>query len=476
MVTRWSTASTRPVFAFFEVLLATLIFSAGAIWNQFPLVYFDTAQHLPGLSRLPAMRAGGYNVFVSGAGFFGQPLWGTIVLQNAALAFLLREILVRSGIRSSTAYLGGCAFASFGLGAMWAQGQILPDATTAILIVSAILLLEPNARRPPIVSVILWASFSLASSTHYSHPLIVTLGIPLTFLIWKKTEAAFRLRPAIAVLVVAWAMMGITEVTLRGEQKSEPSWHPFALARMYETGTLGRLLREHCAGTDYLFCNLPLLRFPPEKNPVNPNPDVSPPAGWFLWGEQNPMKVAGNVNRPEYRRMIVDVLRYYPWEFFLRNLAPVFRLPVSFTLGEGLKSYKGTFVDREIGRWFPEEHGAFLRARQQTEGLPFFFLRRVQWVAIVCFAVVFVLCVRVGAAHELPGLARHFWGVAALTLANGFVCGFLSGVDPRYQFRVYWIAPLFTVAGFLAWLGTQRRARARSPWYISRVASPEESP
>jgi hypothetical protein len=53
-----------------------------------------------------------------------------------------------------------------------------------------------------------------------------------------------------------------------------------------------------------------------------------------------------------------------------------------------------------------------------------------------------------------PRLAVAVAAVLVLLIANALLCGALSGVYPRYQTRIEWLAPLFAV---LAWLENARR-------------------
>lgn len=80
------------------------------------------------------------------------------------------------------------------------------------------------------------------------------------------------------------------------------------------------------------------------------------------------------------------------------------------------------------------------------------------------------------AFHRAPlssRLAVAVVGVLVLLVANALLCGALSGVYPRYQTRIEWLAPLFAV---LAWLeNAGRPVRLQRPT-VGIEAIPEPAP
>ncbi len=120
-----------------------LLFLVIALWNRFPLVFYDTGGYLaeglegaflpersPVYSLLLNVTAGGFS------------LWPVVILQAAMTAYLIAET-ARAEVGSIP--LGGLILAGAVLmlatGIGWYVGQVEPDAMTPLVVLGAYLLL-----------------------------------------------------------------------------------------------------------------------------------------------------------------------------------------------------------------------------------------------------------------------------------------------------------------------------------------------
>ena len=126
-----------------------------AIWNGFPLVYYDTGAYLvEGLQgAFLVERSPVYSLFLAATGSVWS-LWPLVFLQSLLTATMLWEV-ARIEVPRLTP-LGFCGIgASLTLltGVAWYTGQVEPDCMTALLVLGAYLLLfrqdRLGARRVP---------------------------------------------------------------------------------------------------------------------------------------------------------------------------------------------------------------------------------------------------------------------------------------------------------------------------------------
>ncbi len=137
------------------VAILTGLFLAIALWNGFPLVFYDTGGYLAeGLQGVfLAERSPVYSLLllVTGAAY---SLWPVVILQAGLTAWLLAEtarIEVPGLSLKGLVGIGLVLMLMTGIG--WYTGQVEPDCMTALVVLGAVLLAFEWARmcapRPP---------------------------------------------------------------------------------------------------------------------------------------------------------------------------------------------------------------------------------------------------------------------------------------------------------------------------------------
>ena len=137
-------AALNPVAA---IGIVTLMFLGVAMWNGFPLVFYDTGAYLvEGLKgAFLVERSPVYSLFLAATGS-AVSLWPVIALQSALTAYVIWEVA-----RIEVPGLSTAGFCVIGLGLSlltgigWYTAQIEPDCMTALVVLGAYLLLFRGA-------------------------------------------------------------------------------------------------------------------------------------------------------------------------------------------------------------------------------------------------------------------------------------------------------------------------------------------
>ena len=151
--------------------ILSLMFLAVALWNGFPLIFYDTGAYvLEGLGGVFLVeRAPVYSEFLFlAAGHFS--LWPIVILQAVITAWMILE-LARMEVPGLT--LWGLAGIGAGLslltGIGWYVGQVEPDCMTPLVILGSYLLLFRSTRLGAVRSRWVVGITALAVACHPSH-------------------------------------------------------------------------------------------------------------------------------------------------------------------------------------------------------------------------------------------------------------------------------------------------------------------
>ena len=148
------TLEKTPFPAFLFVLSGYLLLWV-AIFNGYPIFYYDSAMYLKASHTLhqPIFRALGYSVFVKLVNLGSSP-WSIAIAQSVIVIFILYSafnLMVRRPLpvkRVATAFLGLILLASFGTTLPWFVGQIMPDVFAGLALLSFFLLLYDSTMKP----------------------------------------------------------------------------------------------------------------------------------------------------------------------------------------------------------------------------------------------------------------------------------------------------------------------------------------
>lgn len=442
-----------PVAVALGLGLLSPMFLLAAIWNGFPLIFYDTGAYvLEGLGHVFLVeRAPVYAelLFLAGGAF---SLWPIVLLQALITSYL---ILLVARIEVPGLTLRGLAVISAVLsvatGIDWYVGQVEPDIFTPMVILGSYLLLFRGERLG------LWGRAGMAGLTglavacHPSHlglqaGLIIAAGLlQLATRRWRSLPRP-DLRGGLTGLAAALGIILLGNFVLTGTIFISRSGSVFVFARLMQDGIVQRLLKDTCPPAGNMHWELCPYR---NRLPVNAN-------AW-LWGAASAFHALGGftskVQQDEDSRIIVESLKRYP----LMNLKAAVSDSVTqffdFKTGDGIEPQLN-ILEPGFKHLIPAQVPAYLQARQQRGALRFKTLNLIHvpvgWVSVLGLLLLI---------HNAAG--RRRWddaGLPALVLlgliGNAIICGTFSNPHDRYQSRIIWLPSLVLLLA----VGRDRRA------------------
>ncbi|HXH01914.1 MAG TPA: hypothetical protein VNN09_01185 [Candidatus Competibacteraceae bacterium] len=420
-------------------LAATLLLWP-ALWNGFPLFFFDSVDYL-GIALgepLVLYRTLPYSAFLVAAGVRLE-LWPVLVVQALLAVWLLREaLLVFAPGAAERRLLPLTAMLAATSGLPWYVSQFMPDVFTGLAPLGLLTLAYGRGRLPRWRRILLVLLTALAVAMHSTHLLVAAGLLAVGGLAgwWLRRRPQGRptlAAPGTAVALAVVLILGTHWLWL-GRPVLNQASPVFLLAQLLEQGLAQRHLQVLCPGLQLRLCPL--------------QDAVFASANDFLWGEPAPsVRSLGGwaAIRDEAALVVTGTLRAYPLEFLRHALGNALRQGLMFKTGDGLPP-QGYPLPELLAHHFPALYPAFTRGRQQ-QGIDFDFLNRWQPVlqggALLGTLVATILAWR-RARFELAGLGA---GVLLALAGNALVCGAFSTVDDRYQNRLVWLALLVCSTG-----------------------------
>jgi hypothetical protein len=437
--------------------LVALMLLGVALWNGFPLVYYDTGAYLvEGLQgAFLVERSPVYSLFLAATGS-AWSLWPVVILQSLLTVCLLWEV-ARIEVPGLTP-LGFCGIGA-GLtlltGVAWYAGQVEPDCMTALLVLGAYLLLFRRGQLGVARTRVVIAITSLAIACHPSH-LGLMGGLILCAWGWQIFTRINPLNltdlPKVRLLPALWALLLALSLIVAGNfalargifiSRSGPV---FLFARLMQDGIVKRLLDDRCTGpeTPYKLCVY--------KN------HLAPTANGWLWGNNPGFRAQGGFpgSHQEDSRIILDSLERYP---FMQVRAAIYDSVLQFFMfrtGDGIESQQWV-LRPEIRSLMPRQLHAYLQARQQHNAIRFRDLNMLH----VTVGMLSLLGVLLLINHAV---IRRRWDEAVLPglvmlalVGNAIICATFSNPHDRYQSRLIWVPNLILL------LALARDPRALQP-------------
>lgn len=425
-----------------SVWLGALILCAPALLNNFPFLYADTGTYLScGFhGTVSDIRPVTYALFIRHVSLM-ESLWLVILVQALIVSWSIHTFFRACsekpvGIRPLAAIL--ILTLTTGIGEV--TGMLMPDFFTAVMILcGAILLFGKNIVRWrfALTSLLFW----LAVASHHSNAYIfffLLLTLLLLWIIrrWKRQTGAISLRGLVLTLGLALAgyfTIPVLHWTYSGEFFWSKAKSVFLTNRVNQMGLLKPFLQENCGSHDYRLCAY--------KDEL-PNE--------FLWDPNSPLAKTGGwaANDAEYGRMLGDFFRQprYAKKFFIKTLENGF---MQFFTFEG----KVIFKEREEGYPFqvmrdvlPEFIPSIQRSLQYQDQWSSNFTNTLQrflvFGSFLLLIYIFIFNAKVDQTAVQASLAGY---ICLALLANALVCSGISMVDMRFQYRVIWLLPLFTI-------------------------------
>jgi len=437
---RWKLELSNPLGEVAAVACLVPLLLAAAIWNRFPIIYYDTGAYVfEGLGgHFMVERSPVYSLFLRYAGA-GTSFWFIAVLQSLATAFAMTETARAISPRLPLGLfllIGAALVVATGL--PWYVGQIEPDCFAAITVLALYLLAFRSRSLGRARSGILAVVAGFAAASHPSlllltgFLLILLTAIRVFLLLSKRLTANSwprpRLMEALLVCLFGFALVLAGNYHFTRQLFVSRAGASFVFARMLQDGIVMRLLDDTCPQSGYRLCAW--------RDSLPATAD-----GW-LWTSQSPFFALGHFQGTdaESGRMVRDAIRRYPLMQLKAALADAAAQFFHFGTGDQIEPQQWVLA-RGFARYLPAQMGAYFAARQQRGEIDFRPISRLD-VAIGCLSLAALLVMLVWSIRLRNRDKTVFLGfVLAALIGNAAICGILSGPHDRYQSRLIWLAP-----------------------------------
>lgn len=462
---------------------------AFAVWNRYPLVYFDTVAYLqrptdalaqvfgpgewssatlhlggpPGASH-PSPDAGGKDdVWMAGRsiyyGLFNALLiqigtvWLAIFIQGWIVAATIAVAWFRSGASSRVGYLVLMVGLTVATTASVFVSTLLPDVLGGAAIVAAAALVAFWERLRVLDKVFLGLAMSYAAVSHDSLLLLLAAVAAGLFVLiggWRlvlaarkaATPAFLRFAPiapiaaAVVVGLVANFIFGFAAQTVTG---NPPMRLPHLSARL-ATQDFGRsYLREVCPEAGYALC-----RYQDRLGTT-----------WIAFLFDRQAGVFATASRPAQRelsdqqvRFAVDLTLHRPGDTLGLFATDFYRQVTMTSLADLRPEANAPYLRQRLAPQLQAKIFSSRSYRDRSEALMrgSSFATRIGYAAAAALAALFIYR---GATRGF-GPAEVFAGaLLAGFLLNAVICATVASPYDRFQARVAWLVPL--AAAFLAW-------------------------
>ncbi len=421
----------RPALGW-TVLPLTLLFLAIALWNGFPLVFYDTGGYLAeGLQgAFLAERSPVYSLllFLTGGAF---SLWPVVILQAALTAwFIILTARAEAPGLSLTKMIAIGLVLMLATGIGWYTGQVEPDCMTALVVLGAYLLLFRSAFLGRTRAILVAAITGLAVACHPSH-LGLMAGLLLVALAMRclRRGLSIKILPALSAFLLALALIFASNYVLTRQLFLTRSGSVFVFARLMQDGIVKRLLDETCPQSGYQLCAF--------KSRLKTRADA------WLWAPDSLFRAQGGFHgdHTEENRIIADSIRRYPLMQIEAAIRDSVRQFFTFKTGDGIESQEW-ILKPDFEKMMPGQLPEYLAAQQQRSRFRFAAFNMVHvTVGILSLLGVLLLLQR--------ALIRGRWDEAALPglvltalIGNAIICGTFSNPHDRYQSRLIWLPSL----------------------------------
>lgn len=421
-----------------------------ALWNGFPIVFYDTGGYLarPFEGTLAFGRSALYGAFLAP----GIPLyfWPNLVAQAALVAWLVTLTLRTHGFGgrvglTAAIVIGLCALT----GLPWYAAQLMPDILVpAGVLALALLAFRANALRHWEIIVLL-AVIATAMACHMSI-LALALGLLAALAGLRPLAARVNLpRPALILPTAAVAagllLAPLSNLAIAGRFAFTPGGFNFVFSRLVQDGIVARYLADRCPD--------PMIRLCAYRAELPGTADK------WLWVEDSPFYKLGGPEQfePDARTIVLESLAFYPVTHFKAALVTTINQFASVATGDGLTPWSW-HTQWTFEHFAPRALERYLGSSQAKA--PFDFT----WANLVHVPVQ-ALAISLLPAVILLGRERRTAALAALLfvalIGNAVICGVLSNPHDRYQSRLAWLAPFAITIAALGWRRSPDKGRLR---------------
>ena len=422
---------------------ATLLWPA--LWNGFPIVFYDTGGYLarPFTQTLELGRSALYGAYLAA----GIPLnfWPNIVFQTAVVAWLVTLELRAQGLSDRLmAYwlviIGLSGFTSL----PWYAAQLMPDVLVPVTVLSLHLLAYNDAllRRWERATLVIVVAFAIAS-----HMTILALALGLLVMAGLWCIVSFRLgltapllRHAVLAITLGLLVSGLSNFWIGGHFGFTPGGMNFLFGRLVQDGVVSLYLADRCPHEAIALC-------------AYQHEIAAFSTSDWLWDEDSPLYKLGGADSfaPEAQRIVIATAIDYPIMHIRTALKAALDQFVSFATGDGIDPLAWN-THWALERFAPKTFTAFVAARQQLEPIDFTVMNAIHvpvgWLAIGGLPLILFASAR----RFIPPNSANLAATTLIALAgNALICGALSNPHDRYQSRLIPLALLSIIVAALSY-------------------------
>jgi len=422
-----------------SVALVALMFLGVALWNGYPLIYFDSEDYVEmAFTWQPVIfRIMTYGLVTALARPF-DTLWVIPVFQALLAAWLLHEAVWGWIARwRPQVYFAMGLMLALATGLPWAVAQVMADVYAGFSILG-IAILAFGAALPLWRRLLLIPVVGLSICVHMTH-VAVACGLVLVLAtIWLLARFSLRMpRPRLSLVLPAVALgvflVPATHYLATGRAFFSASGQVLQLALFVQDGLAQKYLDEVCPqGAKLRLCEY--------KDQLPHTADE------FLWGPSVFQQLGGwDGMQDEAAAIVKGTIRTFPVDLARAMVANTITQLDLIGTGEDLVPMSWHFVKTQLRR-YPDDFRSFRYAKQQRHGgIDFELLNQIQ-VPIAQAAQLAALVMLAVAWKRRDRISTGLLAVVVVAfLGNAFVCGALSNPHDRYQNRIVWLA-LFAVS------------------------------
>jgi hypothetical protein len=413
------------------IILSMLVLIAPAIWNQFPLLQYDTGGYLARWyeGTLVPSRAVAYGLFLN----LGVPLgfWPVLLVQSALTVWIIALLLRVHGLGGRPFVLLGVISALSALTTLpWLTSILLTDIFCGLGIFALYLLLMRNDALSGAERIGLMALVAFSAATHSATLAVLLVLLACAALLWLRDSSRMpfaNLRRAGIALVLGAMMVLAGNYVVAKQLAWTPGGFALSFGRMLQDGIVKKYLDDHCPD--------PALKLCAYRNELPQDADV-----WF-WGSKLFDKLGrfAGLGKEMEKIAIESVFQYPGMQIRTAAVAAAKQLAAVHT-GEGVVywAWHTYFIMHDF---VPQQEKNMWAARQQRGKISFTAINELQYpLALLSMALLPVFLLLARFDRMPPDIAELAAFVGVTLLANAFVCGVLSNPHDRYGARVIWLA------------------------------------
>lgn len=423
-------------------LASILLLLAPAIWNGFPLLFFDSGDYFLRtiLGQLNNGRSVVYGAWLTA---FRYPnFWPAAIVQCAITVWIVYLVLRTHGLQNRPtalplALVGVIAGLSTFTALAWVAGMMMPDLFAALAVLSLYLLLRKRDQLALVERYGLVAVITFSCATH-NGTLVVVLALLLAAIALHLWRGALIPRAALkqgaAAILLAILLVPSAGYLVAGQFAWTPGGAGFVFSRLVQDGIAQRYLADNCPDPKLKLCEV--------RHAIPHTADD------FLWhqGDRGPFAHIGGFEggADEMRKITLNSIVQYPGMHLWTAMRSSMQQLTRVRTGDGVVHDMG-FTYGVLDSDAPEMKQGIAASLQRQGKLKVIF-DRLNYVhepatlaAIGFLPLLLLLAWRRGNMRDTDWLAGTI--ILAL-LANAFVMGALSNPNHRYGARLAWAAPL----------------------------------